>query len=333
LSKWKTDNWEVSKYNWMEAVREGMKPPDSFELHEITMRDGAHVVDFSGRERVQLAEALSELGVHRIEIESRARVIRRQSIYPPEEHWETLRNITNMGLKARFCTMRNVVEGREGIDKALECNVPNIVLQEPVQKGWLKQLGQTEKDRIEEIQEVITYAKERGCFINFFTNHICLSDPDYLLRIVKVGIEAGVDTLCITDSEGIGTPETFKYLVQKFIEASEGRLPVEVHPHNDFGLALANTIASYGAGASVVHCCVNNLGSRAGNTSLEEVVIALHVMYGVDLGLDYQKLHNVCSLVETMQQWPVAKNRPFSGYGINQAPYKLQYFGKKPHKK
>ena len=66
MSKWETDNWEVSENNWMEAVREGMKPPDSFELHEITMRDGAHVVDFSGKERIQLSEALSDLGVLRI---------------------------------------------------------------------------------------------------------------------------------------------------------------------------------------------------------------------------------------------------------------------------
>ena len=333
MSKWKTDNWEVSEYNWMKEVREGMTPPDGFELHDITMRDGAHVVDFSDKERTQLAEALSDLGVHRLEIESRARMIRLQSIYPPESHWETLSNIANMGLKARIFTMRNVVEGRDGIDKALECDVPNIVLQEPVQRGWLKRLGQTEEDRVEDIREVVTYAKDRGCYVDFFTNHVCLSDPDYLLRIVKAGVEAGSDSLCITDSEGIGTPQTFSFLVQKFIEASGGRLPVEVHPHNDFGLALAITIASYGAGASVVHCCVNNLGSRAGNTSLEEAVVALHVLYGVDLGLDYSKLYDVCSLVETMQQWPVAKNRPFSGYGINEAPYKLQYFGKQPHEK
>lgn len=333
MSRWKTNNWEVSKYNWNEEIRKGMTPPDRFEIHDTTLRDGAHVLDFSDKERVQLATTLSDLGIKRIEIESRASKITHQSIYPPENHWETLKNIANLGLKATIFTMRNMVEGRKGIDKALKCDVTNIVLQEPVHKGWLEQLGQTLEQRIKIIQDVITYAKDRGCSIDFFNSHICKSELNYLLRIVETGIEGGVDSLCITDSEGIGTPQTFKFLVRKYIEVSEGKLPVEVHPHNDFGLALADTIRSYEAGASVAHCCIHGLGSRAGNTSLEEAVIALHILCDVDLGLNYNKLYNVCELVETMQQWPMAKNSVFYGYGINEAPYELQYFGKHPHKK
>ena len=326
-------DWEVSEYNWDEETTALMTPPSTFGIHDATMRDGAHVVDFTEKERVQLAVALSDLGVNRIEIESRANVIKRQSIFTPEQHWKTLKAIANMGLKAKIFTMRNVTEGRAGIDEALRYDVPNIVLQEPVQKGWLKQLGQTEEERIDIIQELITYAKDRGCFIDYFNNHIGLSEIDYLTRIVKAGADAGADTICITDSEGICTPHAFRYLVNKFVEASEGNLPIQVHPHNDFGLAMANTIASYEAGASLVHCCVNSLGSRTGNTSLEEVAISFRVLYDIDMGLNYDKLHDVCRLVETMQQWPVAKNKPFSGYGINSAPYKLEYFGKQPHKK
>lgn len=331
MSKWKTDNWEVSEYNWNEEVRRGMTPPDKFEIHEITLRDGAHVVDFTDKERIQLAQALSDLGVSRIEIESRAYVIKRQSIIPSEQHWNTLKDIANMGLKAEIFTMRNVSDGRAGIDEALKYDVTSIVLQEPVQRGWLEQLGQTEEERIGIIQDVITYAKDKGCFIDYFTNHIGLSEIGYLTRIVKAGVDAGADTLCITDSEGICTPHVFRHLVKKFIELTVGKLPVEIHSHNDFGLAMANLIASYEAGASVAHCCINNLGFRAGNTSLEEAAIALHVLYDVDLGFNYNKLYDVCKLIEAMQQWPMTKNKPFYGYGIDRAPYKLQYFGKQPY--
>ena len=333
MSKWKTENWEVSEYNWSREVRKGMTPPDRVEIHDATLRDGAHVVDFSDKERAQFATALSELGIRRIEIESRAPVIRRQSKYAPEKHWETLKKIVNMGLKARIFTMRNVIEGRAGIDEALKCDVSNIVLQEPVNRGRLQQLNQTVEQRINQVFDVITYAKEQGCFVDFFFPRITESELDYTLQIVTAGTEAGADSLCITDSAGSGTPRTFRFLVRKFIELTGDKIPVEIHPHNDFGLAMANLMAGYEAGASVIHCCVNGLGSRAGNTSLEEAVIALHVLYGVDLGLNYGKLYDVSKLVETIQQWPMAKNKPFYGYGISQAPYKLQYFGKKPHEK
>ena len=331
MSKWKTDEWEVSKYNWFEEARRSMRPPEKFEIHDATMRDGAHVVDFGHEERIQLATALSKLGVHRIEIESRAATIKRQSIYSLENHCETLKSIANMGLKSRIFTQKNMVEGRAGVDHALSIDVPNIVIQEPVQRGWLEQTGHTLEQRIDFIQDVVSYAKDRGCFVDFFNSHVGNSEPDYLLKIVKAGVDAGADSLCLTDSEGGCTPQAFKFLVEKVTQVSGGKLPVEVHPHNDYGLALANTMASYEAGASVTHCCVNSLGSRAGNTTLEEVVIALHVLYDVDLGLDYSKLNGVCSLVEQMQQWPVAKNKPFYGYGIDSAPHKLQYFGKQPH--
>jgi methanogen homocitrate synthase len=333
MSKWKNENWSVSHYNWLTEVKSNINPSKEFNLHDVSMRDGAHVVDYSEKERIQLTSNLSDLGVKRIEIESRASTIKKQSIYPPEEHWKTLKNIANMGLPSKIFTMRNVSEGYAGIDKALQCDITNIELQEPVQEGWLKRVGQTKEERIEIINDVVSYAKNQGCYVTFFNNHIGLSKLDYFLQIVKTGMDAGADAICITDSEGIATPQTFSFLVKKVLEVTEGTLPVEVHPHNDFGLALANTVSSYAAGASVAHCCLNNLGSRAGNTALEEIVIAFHVLYGVDFGINYQKLYSVIELVERMQQWPLAKNKPFYGYGVNEGPYKLDYFGKKPHTK
>jgi methanogen homocitrate synthase len=331
MSKWKTDNWLISKYNFDEKIHHAYMRPNKFELHDATMRDGAHVVDYSHEERIQLTRALSELGVHRIEIESRASTIKRQSVYSPETHCDTLKSISKMDLNSRIFTMKNLSEGRLGIDHALSLNISNIVLQEPVHRGWLEQTGDTVEQRIDLIHEVISYAKDKGCYIDFFNNHIGNSELEYLLKIAKAGVDSGADSICLTDSEGNCAPHVFKFLVKKVIDASGGKIPVEVHPHNDYGLALANTIASYEAGASVTHCCVNSLGSRAGNTSLEEAVIALHVLYGVELGLDYSKLNYVCGLVEQMQQWPVAKNKPFYGYGIFSAPHSLKYFGKKPY--
>jgi isopropylmalate/homocitrate/citramalate synthase len=323
---------DLSKQILQQALDLAQLPAD-LQLLDITMRDGAHVVDFSNAERLQLATFLGELGVHRIEIESRAYVIRRQSIYSPEDNWKTLKEITKLGLKSEIFTQRNVVDGQAGIDRALQCDVNHIVLQEPVQRGWLAQQGQTEEERLRIIQELIEYAKAHGCFITFFNSHIFKADLDYLLRVITAGVEAGADSLCITDSEGLGTPHAFRSLVTRYLDVTKRRIPIETHPHNDFGLALANTLAGYEAGASVIHCSVNGLGSRAGNTRLEECVIALRTLFDLDLGLEYSRLHNVCELVELIQQWPTAKNKPFYGYGVQQAPYDLASFGKRPHYK
>jgi isopropylmalate/homocitrate/citramalate synthase len=323
---------DLSKHLLQQALDQAQLPID-LQLLDITMRDGAHVVDFSNAERLQLTTFLGELGVHRIEIESRAYVIRRQSIYPPEDHWKTLKEITKLGLKSEIFTQRNVADGQAGIDRALQCDVNHIVLQEPVQRGWLTQQGQTEEERLRIIQELIEYAKAHGCFVTFFNSHVFKADLNYLLRVIAAGVEAGADSLCITDSEGLGTPHAFRSLVTRYLDVTKRRIPIETHPHNDFGLALANTLAGYEAGASVIHCSVNGLGSRAGNTRLEECIIALQALYDRDLGLTYSRLHDICALVELIQQWPTAKNKPFYGYGVHQAPYDLASFGKRPHHK
>jgi methanogen homocitrate synthase len=317
------------EYNKIEDSIRKISSLDNLKLHDITMRDGAHVVDFSNNERIELASQLSDLGVHRIEIESRENVIRRQSLYSPEDHWKTLKNIVGMGLKSDIYTMRNVIEGQKGIDESLKLEITHIELQEPVHRDWIKKLGQSEEERFEKIAKVIQYAKDMGCYIVFFNNHICDSDPKYLEKIIRLGKEFDVDSYCITDSEGMGGLDAFKYLTKKYIELSGGDVPVEIHAHNDFGLALANSLISINQGASVIHCSVNGLGSRAGNTKLEELIITLHAIYNMDLGLTYQKLYDVCKIVEYMQQWPIAKNKPFYGYGIHSAPYDLKYFGKK----
>jgi isopropylmalate/homocitrate/citramalate synthase len=318
---------DLSKTFLQQAVDHTQLPTD-IQLLDITMRDGAHVVDFSNTERLQLTTSLGELGAHRIEIESRAYVIRHQSIYPPEDHWKTLKEITQLGLKSTIFTQRNVADGQAGIDRALQCGVSNIVLQEPVQRGWLAQQGQTADERLQVIQDLIQYAKAHGCYVTFFNSHIFKADLNYLLQVIAAGVEAGADSLCITDSEGLGTPHAFRYLVTRYLDVTKGRVPIETHPHNDFGLALANTLAGFEAGASIIHCSVNGLGSRAGNTRLEECVIALRTLYDLDLGLEYSRLHDVCTLVERIQQWPTAKNKPFYGYGVQQAPYDLSNFGK-----
>ena len=118
---------DLSKMLLHQALDQTQLPPD-IQLLDITMRDGAHVVDFSNAERLQLTTYLAELGVHRIEIESREYVIRRQSLYPPEDHWKTLKEITQLGLNSVIFTQRNVADGQAGIDRALHCDVNHIVL-------------------------------------------------------------------------------------------------------------------------------------------------------------------------------------------------------------
>src|SRR5437660_9212186 len=103
-----------------------------------------------------------------------------------------------------------------------------------------------------------------------------------------------------------------KYLVRLVKRLTNG-LPVEVHTHNDFGMALATELAGVEAGAEVVHSCANGLGERTGNAALEELIVALHVLYGYDTKYNLAKLPELGELVSRISKFPIAANKPILG--------------------
>ena len=123
--------------------------------------------------------------------------------------------------------------------------------------------------------------------------------------------EAPPDSVGVVDTMGCALPEAIKYMVR--LVKSLTNLPVEVHTHNDFGMAVATELAGVEAGADCVHSCANGLGERTGNAALEELIVALHVLYGYDTQYKLGKLPELGELVSRISRFDIAVNKPILG--------------------
>ena len=121
-----------------------------------------------------------------------------------------------------------------------------------------------------------------------------------------------VDRYRLVDTVGCAMPSAIRYIAQVMTDVSEG-IPIEIHVHDDFGLALANSLEGVMAGSEYVSCTMNGLGSRCGNTALEEVVVALEVLYGINTGVNMSQLKKVSELVEKLSHIKVHPHKSVVG--------------------
>jgi len=133
--------------------------------------------------------------------------------------------------------------------------------------------------------------------------------------IEKVSNEGHMDSLTVVDTFGVCTPEAIRYFVRKVRNRIKGK-PIEAHMHNDFGLAVANSLAAVSAGAEVVHTTVNGIGERTGNADLAHVVLALKMLYGVDVRIRLEKLYELSKLVEKLSKVKMPPQYPVTGRRI-----------------
>jgi len=172
---------------------------------------------------------------------------------------------------------------------------------------------------------VINYARSKGLYTVYFPyDSTRAREEDLDALLAGIMRESPPDSIGIVDTMGCATPEAIVYLTRKYREVT--RLPVEIHTHNDFGMALATELAAVGAGAEVVHACVNGLGERTGNAALEELILALELLYGTNTGCDIGALKDLSALVSELSGVPIARNKPVvgeenftreSGIGVN----------------
>jgi methanogen homocitrate synthase len=309
--------WWVSPYDFKPEVMAARRQPDHVAIHDATLRDGEQTpgVVFRKEDKVRIAKALDRVGVDRIEAGMPA---------VSEEDFEAIGEITSLGLKAKIFTFARAM--KEDVDKAVSCGAHGVIVEVPI--GYPKLLYQfkwTWEDVVRKTAPVINYAKSKGLYTVFFpydTTRAREEDLDLMLEAIMK--EAAPDSIGLVDTMGCATPEAIAYLTRKFIDAT--KLPVEIHTHNDFGMAVATELAAVGAGASVVHSCVNGLGERTGNAALEELIMALDLLYGAETGCDITAIKDLSSLVEDLSGVKIAQNKPVvgeenftreSGIGVN----------------
>ena len=171
------------------------------------------------------------------------------------------------------------------------------------------------KASIEGVRRARSYTDD----VEFSPQDATRSDPDFMIAVCKGAVEAGATTINIPDTVGFATPNEFAELLKRVFKEVRGDredVIMSVHCHNDLGLAVANSLASLSAGARQIEGAINGIGERAGNTSIEEVVMAIKTrqdVYGIDLGVDTTQLYDTSRLVARLTGYPVQFNKAVVG--------------------
>lgn len=299
--------WDVCKANYFEEVVNEREKVEKVGLADCTIRESEQQVDvnFTIDQKVQIALALEEMGFQEIEIG-----------YPAvsEETREAVRTIASK-LKNPDTRTRVVCRGVEkDIDFAASAGLWGCSVSLPSGELTMKyRLNWTEDRVIETAQRMAHYAKEKGLYVILSPLDTTRANLDYLDRLLTIMAKEGtVDRVRCVDSMGTAAPAAIKWLV-KFMRDKLNGIPVEIHCHNDFGLATANTLAALDAGSSFLTSTVNGFGERIGNAPTEEVVLALKVFYGIDLGIDLSRLTGLSRMVSEMANVPLQSNKPITG--------------------
>src|SRR5213596_2338768 len=174
-------------------------------------------------------------------------------------------------------------------------------------------LGMTREQVKEVAVRETEYAVAHGVDVSFVTEDTFRADLDFVVDLYDACTAAGAHRAVVCDTVGVMTPPGIAW----FFEQLKRRLrPTELsfHGHNDFGLAVANSLAAVEAGVAVPHTCVNGLGERSGNASFEELVLALEALYGYDTGIDVSRIYELSQLVETLSGIPVGMHQPLIGH-------------------
>ena len=178
-------------------------------------------------------------------------------------------------------------------------------------------LKMTPEEVLTEVREGVAFARTLAEDVEFSAEDASRSDPAFLVQVFRAAAESGASTLNIPDTVGYAVPEEFGSFVQGIIEGTDRPDVIwSVHCHNDLGMAVANSLAAVRRGVRQVECTVNGLGERAGNASLEEIVMALRTRkesYGCETGLDTRRLYGVSSQVSRMTGFPVPPNKAIVG--------------------
>ena len=299
------NEWWVSPYNFLPEVRNTYSLPKRVSIHDATLRDGEQTpgVVMSIAEKVAIAEKLDEVGVERIEAGMPA---------VSEQDFQAIKEISRLGLKSKIYTFARAINA--DIDKALECGCQGVIIEVPIGYPKLKyQFKWTWEDVLKKSVPVINYAKSRGMHVVYFPYDTTRAREEDISNVLtRIMQEAPPDSVGVVDTMGCILPEAMKFMV-RMVKKLTNNLPVEVHTHNDFGMAVATELAGVEAGAEVVHSCANGLGERTGNAALEELMVALHVLYGYDTQYNLAKLPELGELVSRISKFPTAANKPILG--------------------
>jgi len=275
-------------------------------INDTTLRDGEQTagVAFTVAEKCAIATALSNAGVPEMEIGIPAM---------GTEEIACINTIAALHLPAALMVWGRLTDG--DLARALQCHADIVHLSIPVSDIHLRhKLRQSREWVLEQVTRVITQAVRSGRRISLGAEDASRADASFLAQVAQRAEECGASRIRFADTLGVLDPFTTFDAVARLRDAVE--MDIEIHTHNDMGLATANTLAAFRAGATHANTTVNGLGERAGNAALEEVVMAVRHLHHAETGVDTQALFPISHLVAKASGRAVAFNKSIVGSAV-----------------
>jgi len=273
------------------------------EILDTTLREGEQTpyVNFTVDEKIEIAKTLDRVGVDMIEAGD-------PSVSPNVA--KAIERIASLNLQAEI--VAHSIASRPSIDRVKACGADRVGIFYATSKIHLDvKLHKTEEQVIALIQEHVAYARSLGLKVRYTPEDATRTDFEFLVQVCNAAIEAGADRISFADTLGIMQPHT---MFERVSALRERLLPckIDVHCHDDYGLALANAMAGIRAGASCIHTTVNGLGERTGIPDLAEAVVLLHNLERVEK-FNLQSLMELSSYLEKVSGVLLAPNKPITG--------------------
>ena len=256
-------------------------------LVDTTLRDGEQTagVVFSNREKLRIAKMLDNLGVHQIEAGI--------PVMGGDEK-EVIKEIVSYKLQASIMAWNRA--NIEDIKHSLECGVDAVAISISTSDIHINHKLRTSREWVlENMTKATEFASKEGLYISVNAEDASRSDMEFLVQFAEAAKQAGANRLRFCDTIGVLEPFRTYEIISDLIEKTG--MDIEMHTHNDFGMATANALAGLKAGARFLGVTVNGLGERAGNAALEEVAMALKHLFGVNLGVNTKDFLNLCEYV------------------------------------
>ncbi|MGC8622332.1 MAG: LeuA family protein [Caldisphaera sp.] len=304
MLNWDTEKYWLTHYNWVNEVRSKINLPEKVIIHDATIREGQQQpgVAFKKDEIIMIAKLLDDLGVDRIELIP----------FLSKDDEDATKTLLDMNLNAKL--MSFVSWSKEDIDLALKLDLKGIIL-DFVGNPWQGKVfwGLEPDEIIKKGVEAAEYAKEHGLYVVAMPWDDFKAPLEFVKKNVKSLINEGhVDRVTLCDTYGDALPWAMEYFIKEIKKVS-GTTPIELHIHNDFGLATADALVGVASGIEGLHVTINGLGERVGLLPLEEAVVGLQLLLGLNTNIKLDKLYELSKIVEEISKVKIAVNKPIIG--------------------
>ena len=283
-------------------------------IFDTTLRDGEQSpgVALNTAQKLEIARALARLGVDIIE-----------AGFPvaSDGDFDCVQQIAKEVKGPVICGLARTHKGdieraAQATEAAERARIHTFTSASKVHLEYI--LKKTEDEVLELSEEMVRYAKRFTDDVEFSAQDCMRADPEFVYRLVRTAIAAGATTVNIPDTTGYGTPEEYGALIKSIFDnvPEAANVAISTHCHDDLGMAVANSLAAVENGATQIECTLNGIGERAGNTSLEECVMALYTRkdhYGADIGINTKEIYNVSRLVQRHTGMFVPPNKAIVG--------------------